>query len=95
MSRWKTMVTLFSVCLLILVLSPIARADEWNKATILTFSEPVEIPGRVLPAGTYQFKLFDSTSNRNIVQVFDGMECICTRPSWRFQAIGPSLPMIP
>lgn len=72
MSRWKTIVTLFSVCLLMLVVSPIARADEWNKATLLTFSEPVEIPGRVLPAGTYQFKLFDSASNRNIVQVFDG-----------------------
>lgn len=29
-----------------------ARADEWDKKTVLTFSQPVEIPGHVLPAGT-------------------------------------------
>src|SRR5581483_2183131 len=48
-----------------------ARADEWNKKTTVTFSSPVEIPGKVLPAGTYVFKLLDSASDRNIVQVFD------------------------
>ncbi len=37
----------------------------------MTFSAPVEIPGKVLPAGTYVFKLLDSTANRNIVQIFD------------------------
>ena len=30
-----------------------ARADEWNKKTVLTFTQPFEIPGKVLPAGTY------------------------------------------
>jgi len=48
-----------------------AAADVWNKKTIVTFSAPVEVPGRVLQAGTYVFKLLDSTSNRNIVQIFD------------------------
>jgi len=47
-----------------------SQADKWNKKTIVTFSQPVEIPGRVLPAGTYVFKLLDSTSDRNIVQVY-------------------------
>lgn len=47
-----------------------ATADEWNQRTTITFSGPVEIPGRVLPAGTYVFKLADSSSDRNIVQVF-------------------------
>jgi hypothetical protein len=50
--------------------APTAKADEWNKQTVLTFNEPVEIPGQVLPAGTYIFKLVDSQSDRNIVQVF-------------------------
>jgi hypothetical protein len=50
---------------------PQAKADEWNQKTILTFSGPVEIPGRVLKAGTYVFKLMDSESDRNIVQVFN------------------------
>jgi hypothetical protein len=47
-----------------------AAADEWNKQTVLTFSQDVEIPGKVLPAGTYVFRLADSTS-RHVVQVFD------------------------
>ena len=50
--------------------APAARADEWDKLTVLTFNEPVEIPGKVLPAGTYVFKLFDSQSDRSIVQIF-------------------------
>lgn len=50
---------------------PQARADEWNERTNITFSGPVELPGKVLPAGTYEFKLMDSESDRNIVQVFN------------------------
>jgi hypothetical protein len=56
------------------------RADEWDKKTLLTFSQPVEIPGQVLPAGTYTFKLADSMSDRHIVQIFsaDGSQIIAT-----------------
>jgi hypothetical protein len=57
-----------------------ARADESNKQTFLTFSQPVEIPGQVLPAGTYMFKLLDARSDRHIVQIFnaDGSKLIAT-----------------
>jgi hypothetical protein len=55
-------------------LLPRAKADEWDQKTVFTFSGPVEIPGRVLPAGTYVFKLMDSDSDRNIVQVFSKNE---------------------
>lgn len=51
-----------------------ALADDWDQRTIFTFSAPVEIPGQVLPAGTYVFKLADSSSNRNIVQVYSKNE---------------------
>jgi len=47
-----------------------AMADEWNKKTEFQFSGPVQIPGKVLPAGKYVFVLADSPSNRNIVEVF-------------------------
>lgn len=50
---------------------PKAKADEWNQKIVFTFSGPVEIPGRVLNAGTYVFKLMDSMSDRDIVQVFN------------------------
>src|ERR1700726_2271011 len=45
-------------------------ADEFNKETILEFSGPVEGPGKVLVAGKYVFKIADSESDRNIVQIF-------------------------
>jgi hypothetical protein len=48
-----------------------ASADEWNQKTVFTFSGPVEIPGQVLPAGTYIFKLLDSQADRDVVQVFN------------------------
>jgi len=45
-------------------------ADEWNKETKLEFSAPVEVPGKVLTPGKYVFKIADSESDRNIVQIF-------------------------
>jgi hypothetical protein len=62
------------------ILAPGARADAWNRKTVITFSGPVEIPGvhlrgwGVLPAGTYVFKILDSQSDRHIVQIFDKSE---------------------
>jgi len=46
-------------------------SDASNKKTIVTTNVPIEVPGKVLPPGTYVFKLLDSASNRNIVQIFD------------------------
>jgi hypothetical protein len=59
---------------------PSARADESNKKTIVTFSQAVEVPGKVLPAGTYTFQLMDSPADRHIVQIFnaDGTQIITT-----------------
>ena len=71
-----------------------AAADEWNNRTIVTFSAPVEVPGvgaQTLPAGTYLFKLMDSPSDRNIVQIFneDGTHLYTTVlaiPNYRLRA---------
>ena len=46
-----------------------AQTDTRDR-TFLTFSGAVEMPGVTLPAGTYVFKLAD-TSSRNVVQVWD------------------------
>jgi hypothetical protein len=51
-----------------------AKADAWNKKTIVTFSDSVEIPGQILPAGTYVFELVNSVSDRHIVQIWNGDE---------------------
>ncbi len=47
-----------------------AFSGQWDKKTLLTFDQPIELPGVVLPAGQYVFKLVDSQANRNIVRVF-------------------------
>ena len=62
------------------VFIPNLRADEWDKKTVITFSEPVQVPGMTLPAGTYTFKLADSQSDRNTVQIFnaDGTQLVTT-----------------
>jgi len=53
------------------LLVPNMRADEWDKMTTVTFSAPVQVSGTVLPAGTYVFKLLNSESDRDIVQIFN------------------------
>src|SRR5271168_5360603 len=71
MNRMKTRVMLFVGLGLLGGMVQRAAADDWDQKTTFTFSGPVEIPGQVLPAGTYVFKLADSSSDRNIVQVFN------------------------
>ena len=69
-----------ALSLLGLVSASSARADEWNKKTVLTFTQPFEIPGKVLPAGTYTFELADTMADRHIVRIFnaDRSEVIAT-----------------
>jgi len=61
-------------------LVPQVKADQWDKQTVFTFKKPVQVPGRVLPAGTYLFKLADSEADRAIVQIYsdDHMELLTT-----------------
>jgi hypothetical protein len=50
---------------------PHARADEENQTTKMTFSAPVEIPGQVLPAGSYIFERADDNDLPNVVRIFN------------------------
>lgn len=70
MTQYRKSVVAPMLALVALSALPLASADEWDKETDVTFSGPVEVPGVVLPAGSYVFKLADSESERNIVQIF-------------------------
>jgi len=48
-----------------------AHADESDQATTITFNQPIQIPGQVLPAGTYSLKLLNNNSDQNVVQIFN------------------------
>jgi LPXTG-motif cell wall-anchored protein len=74
MSRTRAILVLLTGLGVLGQMVPRAAADEWDQKTIFTFNGPVEIPGQVLPAGTYVFKLADSSSDRNVVQVFSNDE---------------------
>jgi LPXTG-motif cell wall-anchored protein len=72
-----------------------ARADQWDKKTILTINEPMQLRDTVLPPGQYVFKLLDSQSDRHIVQIFnyDQSRIIDTQlaiPNYRLQPTGHS-----
>lgn len=56
------------------------QAQTFNKKTKVTFSQPVTVPGKTLPAGSYTFTILDSFANRNIVQIWnaDKTELITT-----------------
>jgi hypothetical protein len=57
-----------------LLSSPSARADEWDRKTIVTFREPFRIPGHTLPSGNYVFKRADVDTLPNLVQIYDAHE---------------------
>jgi hypothetical protein len=94
MDRFRVVVMIFCLSLVALTFLPSAKADEWNRKTTVTFSAPVEVPGvgaQTLPAGTYVFKIFDSLSDRHIVQILNQAEdhvytTILAIPNYRLRA---------
>ena len=77
-------------------LAPSARADEWNKKTIMTVNESIQVPNKVLPPGKYVMKLLDSPSNRHIVQIFNADEThlettVLAIPNYRLEPTGKTV----
>jgi hypothetical protein len=68
MRMWKV---LCGAAIMAVSLIPAAHADEFTKLTYFTFSAPVDMPGMMLPAGTYRFELADPESGRRVIRVSD------------------------
>jgi hypothetical protein len=89
----------FVLCLLALAalfVANTAKADTWNKATKITFPEPVEVSGTVLQSGTYWFQLMDSPANRNIVQIWNAdrsqlITTVLAIPNYRLHPTGDTV----
>jgi hypothetical protein len=70
MSILKISALFIAVVLGITAAAPKAAADQYDKKMVITFADPVEVPGGVtLTPGTYVFKLQDSQNDRHIVLV--------------------------
>ena len=57
------------LAVLVLMAGP-ARAEQENQAIKVKFSQVVQIPGQLLPAGTYWFAILN-TNDRETVQVLN------------------------
>jgi len=74
MRRKYIMPALLSFAAMTVAVAPTVHADAWDKKTIATFSQSIEIPGKILAPGTYVFKLMDSPSDRHIVRIMNERE---------------------
>jgi hypothetical protein len=64
-----------ALALLSATLAPSAKADEWDKKTLITVKGgTVQIQGTVLHQGEYVMKLADSPADRRILQLFNADE---------------------
>ena len=92
----RTVLVVLALTLVGAISAVSVQADDWNKKTVMTFSQPVEIPGQILPAGTYTIKLVDIASERHVVQFLDadGIKVIATVlaiNNWRLQPTGETV----
>jgi len=72
MKRFQFVLVISFLALAALAITPRLMAQTLEEITVITFAEPFEVPGfdaQVLPAGTYVFRLVDTISGRNIVQI--------------------------
>jgi hypothetical protein len=67
----KLYITLGLMIAFVLFFEFAAHADETDESTKITFSTPIQIPGQVLPAGTYTFQEAEPYSNSHLVQIFN------------------------
>jgi hypothetical protein len=74
MRSWKLLEILLSIAVISLVIAVKVHASVADQKTIVTFNQPVDIPGKVLTPGTYVFKVLDLAGSRNVIQVLDKNE---------------------
>jgi hypothetical protein len=94
MRKTLIMPGVLALALFTAALAPSAKADEWNKKTVITVrGGAVQIQGKTLEPGKYVLKLVDSQSDRRILQVFNSDETklettILANAAYRFEPTG-------
>jgi len=97
-SKLRTLLSLATLGGMVLVAGMFTtrvRADEWDKMTILTADQPIQIYNTYLDPGKYVLKLMDSQSDRHIVEIFNAdqshlLGTILAIPNYRLQPTGRS-----
>ncbi len=96
MKTMKTVLVVLALTLFGAIFASGVQADDWNKVTVMTFSQPIEIPGQILPAGTYTVKLVNIGVERHVVQFLDadGIKVVATVlaiNNWRLHPTGQTV----
>lgn len=68
----KSMGVVVAIAVLSFVFVPKASADKMDQRTIVTFDQPIEVPGALLAPDTYVFKVVGGT--RGVIQVLNKAE---------------------
>jgi LPXTG-motif cell wall-anchored protein len=71
LSHIRIMLALVTFGLTASLVAPRANADEWNKRTILTVNQTIQVRDTVLQPGQYVLQLLNSNSERHVVQIFN------------------------
>ncbi len=74
MRSWKSLIVLLSIAVVSFIFIANVHASVSDQKTIVTFNQPVDIPGKVLTPGTYVFKVLDVAGSRDVIQVLDKNE---------------------
>jgi hypothetical protein len=75
---------------------PSLNASETDKKTVVTVSQAIAVEKTILPAGKYVLKLLNSSSRRDIVQIYNAEETqlittILAIPAYRLTPTGESM----
>jgi hypothetical protein len=90
-----TIVALGTLGLVVSTVAFRAQADEWDKKTVFTVDQPIQVTDTYLDPGTYVMRLANLSSERHIVQIFDAdqkhlINTILAVPNYRLQPTGNS-----
>lgn len=92
---WIKGVAVCGVGLALGMLSFRAQADQWDKKTIFTVDQPIQIKDTYLDPGTYVLKLANSSNDRHIVYIYNAdqnhlINTIMAVPDYRIRPTGNS-----
>jgi hypothetical protein len=76
-----------------MLLAAPARADQWDKKTVLTTNQEIQVSDTVLGPGQYVFKLLESPADRHIVEIYNAdethiIDIVHAIPNYRLEPTG-------
>jgi hypothetical protein len=96
MFRYSPVFAALALSLMSSAFVPSLKASETDKKTVITVSQAIAVEKTVLPAGKYVLKLLNSSSSRDIVQIYNAEETqlittILAIPAYRQRPTGETM----